>query len=162
MRTGFQILVLAALAMAGAQAADDEEAQQALTLTASNFAVRVGATLAGEELQLAPTGSVACALSFVTNQTCTVVVVARAQAAVQLAVRLDTNTVATTQIISTNLTSHSFSAVISAGVHQFVLVPEAATNAVVVSSVMLIGTPLPQLVVTNQARRPAWDEPVGR
>jgi len=162
MRRGFQILALAALALVGVLAANDEDAQQALTLTASNFVVRAGATLAGEELQLAPTGSVACVLSFATNQSCTVVVVARAEAAAQLAVRLDTNMLATAQIVSTNLASHSFSVAVGIGTNKLELAPMAASNVVFLSSVTLIGVPLPQLVTTNQVRRPSWAEPVGR
>ncbi|MCX7007396.1 MAG: hypothetical protein NTY53_09150 [Kiritimatiellaeota bacterium] len=162
MRTGFHVLALAALAMVGVLAADDENVQQALTLTASNFVVRTGATLAGEELQLAPTGSVACVLAFATNQTCTFVVVAHAEAATPLAVRLDTNTVATAQVVSTNLASHSFSVAVGTGTNKLELAPVAASNTVFLSSVTLIGVPLPQLVTTNLVRQPRWDDPVGR
>jgi hypothetical protein len=162
MKKGFHALVLAVLASAGSLAAEDEHVQQALTLTASNFTERVGVLLVGEELQLASTGSVACVISFVTNQNCTVVVVARAEAAAQLVVRLDTNTLATVQIVSTNLASHSFSAAVGVGTNKLELAPVAASNAVLLSSITLIGVPLPRLVSTNQPRRPSWDEPVGR
>jgi len=49
-----------------------------------------------------------------------------------------------------------------AGLHKLALAPEAATNAVFLSSVTIIGAPLPQLVATNQVQRPTWDQPVGR
>jgi len=165
MKKVFQALLLAALAVAGARAANDDAepaAAAALTLTASNFSERVDATLAGEELQIAPTGAVACAVLFATNQTCTFVLVARAEAATQCAVRLDTNTIATAQLVSTNLTSLSFSATVTAGARRLVFAPEAATNPVCLSSITLIGTPLPQLAATNPPARPAGDQPVGR
>jgi hypothetical protein len=165
MKTIVAITLLGVAALAGlAQAAGDdaEPATSALTLTASNFAERAGATLDGDELQIAPTGTVACAVAFATNQVCTFVVVARAPAATQLAVRLDTHTIALAQLVSTNLASHSFSAATGAGTHRLVLAPEAASNAVCLASITLVGAPLPRLVVTNQVPRPAWDQPVGR
>lgn len=164
MKKIFQALLLSALAVAGALAAGDdtEPAAAVLTLTGSNFAERVEATLVGEELCIAPTGTVACVLAFATNQTCTFVVVARAEAATQCAVRLDSNTVATAQLVSTNLASLSFSAAVAAGTRRLMLAPEAATNPVFLASVTLIATPLPQLALTNQPARPSWDLPVGR
>lgn len=160
MRTGFQALALTALVFVAAWAVDDETPRQALTLTASNFTERAGVIMAGDELQLAPTGSVACVLAFATNQSCTFVVVARSEAATQLAVRLGSNTVATAQLVATNLASHSFSVAVGAGTNTLELAP-AASNAVFLLSVSLIGVPLPQLVKTNAAQ-PAWDQPVGR
>ncbi len=165
MNKTFSIALAVAASLAGlAWAADDdaEPVAQVLTLTASNFTERTGATLAGDELQIAPTGTVACALAFATNQTCTFVVVARAESATQCAVRLDSNMVATAQLVSTNLASLSFSAVVGAGTHKLAFTPETATNQVFLSSVTLIGAPLPQLAATNQAPRPSWDQPVGR
>ncbi len=161
MKTGFHLLTLATLAATTVLAADDEAAQPTLALVASNFTERAGAVVAGEDLHLAPTGMVACALSFATNQTCAIVVVARAAAAAQLAVRLDTHPLATA-IIATNLTSHSFPVLVSAGTHKLALAPLGGTNTVTIASVMLLGAPLPQLVTTNQLQRPAWDAPVGR
>ena len=67
MNKTFSIALAVAASLAGlAWAADDdaEPVAQVLTLTASNFTERAGATLAGDELQLAPTGTVACALVF--------------------------------------------------------------------------------------------------
>jgi len=165
MKTVCSMTLWAVVSLAGLALAADDDAEPVaagMTLTASNFTERVGATLAGDELQLAPTGMVACTLAFATNQVCTFVVVARAEAATQFAVRLDSNTVATAQIVSTNLVSHSFSAPAGAGRHKLALAPEAATNAVFLSSVTIIGAPLPQLAVTNQVQRPSWDLPVGR
>ncbi len=165
MKKIFSITLLLAAALAGATLAAGDDAEPvaaALTLTASNFVERSDATLTGDELQIAPTGSVACALSFVTNQTCTVILVARAEAATALAVQLDSNTVATAQITSTNLASHNFSIAAIAGTHQLRLAPAAASTAVFLASVTLIGAPLPQLAATNQIRHSSWDEPVGR
>jgi len=165
MKTMFSMILMAVAALIGPALAAPDDAEPVaavLTLTASNFAERAGATLAGDELQLAPTGTVACVLAFATNQTCTFVVVARAEAATQFAVRLDSNVVATAQIVSTNLVSHSFFAAAGAGKHRLALAPSAATNAVFLSSVTIVGAPLPQLASTNQVERPAWDLPVGR
>ena len=165
MKKIFSIMLPLAVALARVALAAGDDAEPvaaALTLTASNFSERADATLVGDELQIAPTGSVACALSFATNQTCMVILVARAEAATALAVQLDTNTVATAQIISTNLASHNFSIAATVGSHLLRLAPAAASNAVFLASLTLLSAPLPQLVTTNLVRRPASDDPVGR
>lgn len=157
----------------GAVAADEEAEQPVLTLGARNFVGQGGVALAGDEIQIAPTGTVTCALMFPTNQMHTFVVVARVEAASQLAVRLDTNMLATVTFAATNWTSHSFSAMVNAGEHQLVLAPaDGATNGVAVASVTIIGgSVLPRMTTgaaatpaatTNPPVRPRWDEPVGR
>jgi hypothetical protein len=158
----FHLSVLVALALVAAPAADDEAAQPVLALTASNFTARAGATLAGEEWLLAPTGAVACAVTFATNQTCMLVVVARAEAAAQLAVRLDADTIATATVASTNLSSYSIQVPAKGGDRALVLAAAGGTNRLAIASVMLLGTPLPRVTSTNQAQRAAWDTPIGR